>query len=125
MMMNWKRFGKKRLWPNFKVLYRHSLEEPRKTKIILNQDIRSRDFNPESPEYETGVLTTRPRRSVMGTVIFFYFTFYIIITISKVVPHQKLKYFGNLLPCNYNFRTLYYVALMLAPPQKSCLHISL
>jgi NADPH-dependent 7-cyano-7-deazaguanine reductase QueF len=36
-----------------------------------NQDSRSpgRDFNPGPPEYETGVLTTRPRRSATNIIL--------------------------------------------------------
>jgi hypothetical protein len=43
------------------------LEGLRKTKINLDQDSRSpgRNLNLGPPEYEAGILTTRPRRSVM------------------------------------------------------------
>jgi hypothetical protein len=43
------------------------LEGLRKTTKILNQDSLSpgRDLNPGPPEYEAGVLTTRPWRSVV------------------------------------------------------------
>jgi hypothetical protein len=56
MMMNWKRFGRKRLWPNFKVIFRHSLEELRKiTKpSIRRAGRRGRDLNPGTPEYKAG-----------------------------------------------------------------------
>jgi hypothetical protein len=69
-MMNWKVLGRKRSWPNLKVLSRHS---PGRTEIShenLSQDSRSPglDSNPGSPEYEAGVLTTRPRRSVIWSV---------------------------------------------------------
>jgi hypothetical protein len=64
--MNWKLFGSKRPWPNFKVLSRHSsgkCEENHENP----QDRRSlgRDLNPGSPECDAGVLTTRPQRSVL------------------------------------------------------------
>jgi hypothetical protein len=43
------------------------LEGLRKTTKNLSQDSRSpgRDLNPGPPEYEAGVLTTRPRRLVV------------------------------------------------------------
>jgi hypothetical protein len=42
-----------------------------KNKKKLNQHSRSpgRDLYPGSPEYEAGVLTTRPRRSVVFVVV--------------------------------------------------------
>jgi hypothetical protein len=42
------------------------MEELRKTMTTLSQDSWSpEDWSPESPEYEVGALTTRPRRSVV------------------------------------------------------------
>jgi hypothetical protein len=43
------------------------LEVLRKTTKDLSQDSRytGRELNPETPKYEPGVLTTRPRRSVV------------------------------------------------------------
>jgi hypothetical protein len=59
-MANWKGFGGKRSWPNFKVLSRHSpggAEENHEKP----QDSRGRESNPGPSEYEVGALTTRPR----------------------------------------------------------------
>jgi hypothetical protein len=63
--MNWKRCGRKRLWPNkinYPVVFPDGL---RKTTKNLSQDRRSpgRDLNLGPPEYE-GVLTVRPPLSV-------------------------------------------------------------
>jgi hypothetical protein len=76
-MMNWKWFGRKRSWPNFKVgllsqLSHWGTEENSKTTKNFSQDSRSpgRDLNPEPPECEAGVLTTRPRRSVRESEIY-------------------------------------------------------
>jgi hypothetical protein len=54
------------LWPNFRYYLGICLEGLRKTTKNLSQVSRSpgRDLNPGPPEYEAGVLTTRPRRSV-------------------------------------------------------------
>jgi hypothetical protein len=51
---------------SFKLLSSIRLEERKENTKILSQDNRSpgRDLNPVPPEYEAGVLTTRPRRSV-------------------------------------------------------------
>jgi hypothetical protein len=63
-IMNCKGCGRRRSLPCFNyypsIAWRH-WEQPRKS-----QDSRSpsRDLNPGPPEYEAGVLTTRPRRSV-------------------------------------------------------------
>jgi hypothetical protein len=53
------------LWPNFKILSRHSLGGTKEDNETP-QDIRplGRDFNPRLPEYEAGMLTARSRRSV-------------------------------------------------------------
>jgi hypothetical protein len=61
-MINWKGFGRKRSWPNFKLLIQQWLEGLRKTTENLSQDIQSldQDLNLRPPKYETGVLTTRP-----------------------------------------------------------------
>jgi hypothetical protein len=58
-MMNWKGFGRKRQWPNFKVL--GGTEE----NYEISKDSRrpDRDLNPILPEYEADVLTTQPRHS--------------------------------------------------------------
>jgi hypothetical protein len=62
MMMNWKEFGRKRPWPNFKLLSWHSPRRTEENHENLNQDIQSpgRDMNPGPSEYEAVVLTTRP-----------------------------------------------------------------
>jgi hypothetical protein len=50
MIMNWKGFGRKLSWPNFKVLFRHSPGGTEKITKSLNEDSglraenRSRDF---------------------------------------------------------------------------------
>jgi hypothetical protein len=64
--MNWKGFGTKRSWPNFKVLSRHSRGETEENQENLSQDSRSpgQRIDPGTPEYEVRVLTTRPRRLV-------------------------------------------------------------
>jgi hypothetical protein len=51
---------------NIMVLLWYSVEGLRKTTTKLSHDTRSlrRDLNQEPPEYEAGVLTIRPRRSV-------------------------------------------------------------
>jgi hypothetical protein len=66
-MMNWNGFGRKRPWPNFKVLSRHSPGGLRKATKDVSQDCRSadQDLIHRSPEYEAEILTTRPRRSVL------------------------------------------------------------
>jgi hypothetical protein len=65
-MMDWKGSGRKRTRHNLKYYPGIHLEGLRKTTEILTHDSRSpgRDLNPEPPEYEAGLLTTRPRRSV-------------------------------------------------------------
>jgi hypothetical protein len=60
-MMNWKGFGKKGPLPNLRHYPGICQEELR--EITKNyEDIWSngRDLNPEPPEYEVGLLTTRP-----------------------------------------------------------------
>jgi hypothetical protein len=56
-MMNWKEFGSKLSWPNFKAPTPEGLKRTTKN---LNQDSRSpgQDMNPEPPEYEAEMLTT-------------------------------------------------------------------
>jgi hypothetical protein len=63
-MMTCKGFGKKGSWPNFKALSRHS--PGGSTTKKLSEDSRSPgiDLKAGPPEYEAGVLTTQPRRSV-------------------------------------------------------------
>jgi hypothetical protein len=65
MMINWEGFGGKQSWPNFKLLSRH---EPRRTEETYEKPQASRstgrELNPRPPEYDAGVLTTQPRRSV-------------------------------------------------------------
>jgi hypothetical protein len=63
-MMNWNESERKRSWPNFKVLSRHSSGESEENHGNFSQDSRytRRDLNPGPPEYEAGVLSTCPRR---------------------------------------------------------------
>jgi hypothetical protein len=65
-----KGFGRKRSWPNFKVLPRKSSGGTKEKQETLSQDSRSpgRDLKPGPPEYEAGVLTTGPRRSMRCAV---------------------------------------------------------
>jgi hypothetical protein len=58
--MNWKGYGRKLSWPDFKVLYRDILM---KTTKNLRQNSRSpgRELNSGPLEYEAGVLTTLSR----------------------------------------------------------------
>jgi hypothetical protein len=63
-MINWKGFGRKWSWPNFKVLSRHSpggTEDNHENRSEVSRS-SDRDLNPGPPESEAGVLTTRPRR---------------------------------------------------------------
>jgi hypothetical protein len=64
--MNWKGCGRKRSWPSLRYYPSIFLQELRKTTKILSQDSWSlgRDLNPGLPEYEAGVLTTQPKRSI-------------------------------------------------------------
>jgi hypothetical protein len=64
MTMNWKGFGSKMSWPNFKELRRNSpwAQETTKTSRRI-AGRRGRKSNPVSPEYKAGVLTSRQRRS--------------------------------------------------------------
>jgi hypothetical protein len=59
--MKWKGFGRKRSWPDSKVLFRHSPGESEEKDESLSQGSRSPggDLNPGPPKYEAGVLTTR------------------------------------------------------------------
>jgi hypothetical protein len=57
--------GKKLSWPNFKVPYWHSSEGTEKNHEAISMAGRQgRDCNPGPPEYETGMLTTCPPRSL-------------------------------------------------------------
>jgi hypothetical protein len=66
LIINWKGCGRKRSWPNSKALSRNLPGGTEENHEKISQDIRSpgSDLNPGPPEYEAGVLTTRPRRSV-------------------------------------------------------------
>jgi hypothetical protein len=68
--MNWKGFGMKRSWLNFKVLSRHA---PGGTEETHGK-------NPGPPEYEGGVLTTQRRSSVSK---------------SKAVPLHAMETLGG------------------------------
>jgi hypothetical protein len=65
-MMNWKGRGEKRSWSNLRYYPGICQEELKQTTKILSQysRSRSRDLNPEPPEY-VGASTTQPRRSVV------------------------------------------------------------
>jgi hypothetical protein len=62
MMMYWKGIGRKRRWPNFKVLSRQSPGQTEENHGKLNQDSRSpgRKSKPGPHEYEVGLLTIPP-----------------------------------------------------------------
>jgi hypothetical protein len=64
--MNWKGCGRKRSWPNLRYYLTICLDGLRKTTKYLSQDGQSPGLvlNPGALEYETGMLTTRSRRSV-------------------------------------------------------------
>jgi hypothetical protein len=57
--MSWKECGRRQSWPNFKVL---SEKLPGATEE--NHENSQDSYPPGPPEYEAGVLTTRPRLSV-------------------------------------------------------------
>jgi hypothetical protein len=61
--MNWKGYGRKLSSSNFKALSWHLPGGTEENHENLRQGIWSpgRDMNPGPPEYEAGVLTTRPR----------------------------------------------------------------
>jgi hypothetical protein len=63
--MNLKGCVSKRMWSNFNVLSRTVVGETEENHDIISQDIRcsGRDMKPGPPEYEAGMLTTRPQRS--------------------------------------------------------------
>jgi hypothetical protein len=65
--MNCKRFGRKRSWPNFKLVSSTRVEGLKTTTKHLSQDSRSpcQDFNPEPAEYEAGMLAAQPLCSVL------------------------------------------------------------
>jgi hypothetical protein len=55
-MVNWKEFRRKRSWPSFKVLSRHSpggIEENQENP--QNSWYTDRDLNPKRPKYEASV----------------------------------------------------------------------
>jgi hypothetical protein len=62
LKMTWK----EAVWPNFRVILQNLLGWTEENHENLGQNSRSpcRDFNQRPPEYEAGVLTARPRRSV-------------------------------------------------------------
>jgi hypothetical protein len=69
MMLNLKGFGRKRSWPNLKILSRHSpggSEKAHEKTPMRISGRRGQDLNPGPPEYEERVLTTRPRLSMTG-----------------------------------------------------------
>jgi hypothetical protein len=68
--MNWNGFGKKRSWPNFKVLSPHLPEGTvgKPWKVCQDSQSLGRDMNPRPPRCKEGVLTTWPRCS--GSLFF-------------------------------------------------------
>jgi hypothetical protein len=76
MITNWKGNGNKQSRPNLWWAYYLDifLEELRKTTKSLSQDRRSsgRDLNPKSPEYEVGMLISKPRHSMCYGYFFSY-----------------------------------------------------
>jgi len=56
MMVNWKGFGRKRWWPNFKILSRHSPEGTEENHENIKKDIRS-----PGPRSERGILRIQRR----------------------------------------------------------------
>jgi hypothetical protein len=66
-VINCKGCGRKHSWPNFGYYPGICLEELTKaTKNLSGSLCQGRHLNPGSPEYEAGVLTTRPRRCSSG-----------------------------------------------------------
>jgi hypothetical protein len=63
-MMHWKWCGRKRSWPNSRHYIGVCLEGQENHGKSRDNRSSCRDFNPRPPEYETKVLTTRPRRWV-------------------------------------------------------------
>jgi hypothetical protein len=59
-------FERKRSWPTFKTLSRHLLGSSEENRDKSQTDSRSpgRNSNPGPPEFESGMLTNRPRRLV-------------------------------------------------------------
>jgi hypothetical protein len=78
-MINVKGCERERSWPNLNYYPGSCLEGLRKSTKTLSLDSRSpgRDLNLGPPEYEAAVLTTRPRRSVIGIAIGFSATFWV------------------------------------------------
>jgi hypothetical protein len=66
-MMNWEGCGSKWPLPNLRQYPNIRLEGLRKIMKDISQDGRSQDryLKPGSPEYEVGILTSRPRPSVL------------------------------------------------------------
>jgi hypothetical protein len=64
--MNWKECGRKQSLPHLRYYLSICLEGLRNITKYLSQDSRSpgQDMNLGRPEYEAGVLTTRPRHLV-------------------------------------------------------------
>jgi hypothetical protein len=65
-MLNCKGFGRKRSWPNLRHYPGILVEGLREIIKNLSEDSRSQDreLNLRPPEYEAGVFTNQPRRSV-------------------------------------------------------------
>jgi hypothetical protein len=67
-------------WSNFKVPPQHSPEGSEENHECWDSWYPGWGFNPAPPEYEAGVLTTRPRRSAMEVVTF---------TLRPPLPKEK------------------------------------
>jgi hypothetical protein len=65
MSMNWKGFGRKRSWPNFKVISRNSLGGTEENYENLNQGSRSPD-----PRFEPGISRIRSKSVNHSTTTF-------------------------------------------------------
>jgi hypothetical protein len=65
MMMNWKGFGRRRSWPNFNVLSRHSPGGTEKNYEKICQGIRS-----SGPRFEPGTSRLRSKNVNHSTTMF-------------------------------------------------------
>jgi hypothetical protein len=93
MIKNWKGFGRKRSWPNFKVLSRQSPGGNEENHENLNQDSR-----PLGPRIETGTFRIRSRNVNHSTTTSgsFFLLFYGYISTSY--SHLLHAFQINLLP---------------------------
>jgi hypothetical protein len=104
-MKNLKGFGRKRSWPNLKLLSQTLPGGTEENHENLSQDCwpPCRDLNPGPPEYEVGVLITRPRRILLKRIIhnecvhFISLVFYTIPQTQNVSDRQMLESLGCLI----------------------------